>query len=222
MGLRTWIVGVALGVGLFTMGSQALAQPATTSAGAPAPAVTEAASAAPPAVPPAAAAPPADSPPGTIEALPPDVRARLTDAQLFQLVKDQQDSEPPAVAIVVPVACFLVTFAVVAAALYAAYRKERLRHETLRAAIERGASIPADLITPPPRPRSDLRRGVLLTASGIGLGILLAATAPDKSVWTASLIPTLLGLGYLLVHRLEGSEGTRSTRGTPGAPAAES
>src|SRR5262245_5474258 len=153
---------------------------------------------------PAPAPTPAGARPGALDDLPPDVRERLTPEQIHELLMAREEQrDPPAVAIVVPVSCFLVTFAIVAAALYASYRKDRQRHETLRRAIERGAEIPPSLLIPPRPPHSDLRRGVLLLSVGVALAILLIATSPAPGIWTAALIPVSLGLGYLVVHRLE-------------------
>jgi hypothetical protein len=141
-----------------------------------------------------------------LDDLPPDVRARLSSEQLFQLLKarSNRDAAGSAKTIVVPSVFFLTTFLIVAAALYAGYRKDRQRHETLRLAIERGANIPPELITPPRKRGSDLKRGILLMSTGIALAILLSATATERGVWTVALIPTLLGLGYLVVYKLEG------------------
>jgi hypothetical protein len=113
------------------------------------------------------------------------------------------DDEVPAVAIVIPTVFFATLVIVVVAGLYAAYRRDRSRHETLRAIIERGGDLPPELLMPPSRPRSDLRRGVLLLAGGLGLMIVLGALSHEKGVWTAGLVPVLLGLGYLLVWKIE-------------------
>lgn len=112
--------------------------------------------------------------------------------------------DPPVVAIAVPVAFFATVIAIVAISLYASFRKDQQRHATLRLVIERGGSIPPELLTPAPkRPASDLRRGVVLLAAGVGLTILLAAASSERGLWTAGLVPVLLGLGYLVVWRLE-------------------
>jgi hypothetical protein len=166
------------------------------------PAPTASAAAAPAAV-------PANIPNSELDnELPPDVRARLTPEQLHQVMMERakrppRPEEPPAVAIIVPVAFFLVVFATFAAAFYAGYRKERQRHETIRVALERGVSVPAALYVPERAPRSDLRRGVLLLCAGIGLLATLVATSSERGAWAASLIPILLGAGYLIVHVLE-------------------
>jgi uncharacterized membrane protein len=121
--------------------------------------------------------------------------------------------DPPAVAIVVPVVFFGAVVLVVALSLYASFRKDRERHETLRLVIERGGSIPPELVSPPPkRPTSDLRRGMVLLSGGVGLSIFLAVVPPERGVWTAGLVPVLLGVGYLAVARLERGADRRGDR----------
>ncbi len=142
--------------------------------------------------------------------LPPDVRMKLTPEQLHQIMIERaknphgRSGEPPAVAIVVPVAMFALIFAIVVAALYASFRKDRQHHETIRLALERGGEIPPALLLPRRKPRSDLRRGILLLCAGLGLMVLLFKTAKESGSWTAALIPIFLGIGYLVVHKLEG------------------
>jgi hypothetical protein len=107
------------------------------------------------------------------------------------------------VAIVVPLGSVGAFVALVFAGFYASYRRDQTRHQTIRAIIERGGEVPADLMRPAAPPRSDLRRGVLLIATGGGLMIVLRALSPEPHLWTVGLIPVLLGLGYLLVWKLE-------------------
>jgi hypothetical protein len=44
--------------------------------------------------------------------------------------------------------------------------------------VDKGMEIPPDLLVPPHRPASDLRRGLVLVGGGIGLLVLLI-TFPD-------------------------------------------
>jgi hypothetical protein len=144
--------------------------------------------------------------------LPPDVREKLTPEQLHDIMLERSKRPPPAphskssVEIVVPVALFAMIIGIVGIALYAGYRRERQRHETLRLAIEKGADIPMALLATAPAPRSDLRRGLLLLSAGVGLGILIFATNSGHGAWTAALIPTFLGVAYLVMYRFEQSK----------------
>jgi hypothetical protein len=94
---------------------------------------------------------------------------------------------------------------VVGGALYFRSRQNLQRHLTLRLMIEKGAEIPPELLTPPVKPRSDLRKGVVLLAGGIGATIFFALvkTGDAGGVWSLGLIPTLIGLGYLIVWLIE-------------------
>ena len=113
-----------------------------------------------------------------------------------------------AVAIVVPVSLFFFIVILVGTVQYLSYRKDQNRHKTLQAMVEKGANIPPELITPRPRRLgSDLRRGLILVLAGVGITLaLLIVEAPDKQpgAWSLGLIPTLIGVGYLLAWRLEG------------------
>lgn len=121
--------------------------------------------------------------------------------------KDAHDS--PVVAILVPIAFFLTVLGIVLLSLLMGFRKERLRHETLRLMVERGAEIPVALLTGPAKRRSsDLRKGAIWTATGLGTSAALAVLTQGQAghPWAIGLVPTLVGLGYLLVWRLEGRQ----------------
>jgi hypothetical protein len=96
---------------------------------------------------------------------------------------------------------------VVAAIMFFSYLKSRSLHRTVRSMVEKGQEVPAALFAPPPivRQRSDLRRGVVLVMVGFGLMIFFGALSDwDGGVWSLGVIPFVIGLGYLLVWKLEG------------------
>lgn len=105
-------------------------------------------------------------------------------------------------AIVVPLAFFLFLFLGVTAGLYLGVRKDRERQETLRAMIQRGGTIPPELLVPPVKKFSDLRRGIILISGGLGLSIFIGVMPTDRGVWSVGVIPMLLGAGYLLAWKL--------------------
>lgn len=94
---------------------------------------------------------------------------------------------------------------VVAAIMFFSYLKSRSLHRTVRSMVEKGQEVPAALFAPPPtvRARSDMRRGVVLLMVGVGLMIFFGAVG-DGGAWALGVIPFLIGLGYLLVWKLEG------------------
>lgn len=96
---------------------------------------------------------------------------------------------------------------VVAAIMFFSYLKSRSLHRTVRAMVEKGQEVPAALFAPPPvvKARSDLRRGVVLVMVGFGLMIFFGAMNDwEGGAWSLGVIPFVIGLGYLLVWKLEG------------------
>jgi hypothetical protein len=83
----------------------------------------------------------------------------------------------------------------------------RMRQRTIRMMVEKGQPVPAELLAPVTRGirrRSDVRRGVVWTMVGLGLMIWLAAVNDwEGGAWSFGLIPFLIGLGYLIVWKLE-------------------
>ena len=83
----------------------------------------------------------------------------------------------------------------------------RMRQRTIRMMVEKGQPVPAELLVPATRGlrrRSDARRGVVWTMIGLGLMIWLAAVNDwEGGAWSFGLIPFLIGLGYLIVWKLE-------------------
>src|SRR5256886_9888827 len=86
----------------------------------------------------------------------------------------------------------------------------RMRQRTIRMMVEKGQPVPAELLAPEVRSvrrRSDVRRGVVWTMVGLGLMIWLAAVNDwEGGAWSFGLIPFLIGLGYLIVWKLEGKK----------------
>jgi hypothetical protein len=87
---------------------------------------------------------------------------------------------------------------------HARYRQQQEFQNKLRLLIERNIPIPAELLSPATGrpPVSDLRKGVLLIATGIAMMFLLGILLhPDG--WSLGLIPIFIGLTYLVLRRLE-------------------
>jgi hypothetical protein len=97
---------------------------------------------------------------------------------------------------------------IVALIMYFGFSRSRAMHRTIRLMVEKGQPVPAALLAPPPpavRQRSDMRRGVVLVMVGIGIMIFFAAVN-EGGAWALGIIPFLIGLGYLLVWKLEGGK----------------
>lgn len=115
-------------------------------------------------------------------------------------------------AIVVPIVAItlLTVFGapvlIVGLILYFSFSRSRAMHRTVRMMVEKGQPVPEALLNPPPaqRQRSDVRRGVVLTMVGIGLMAFFGAVNDwEGGAWTLGLIPFLIGVGYLLVWKLD-------------------
>ena len=61
-----------------------------------------------------------------------------------------------------------------------------------------------------PGPPSDLRRGIILSTSGLGLAIFLGALG-SSGAWSAGVTLSLIGVGHLIVWRLQTLKGPWSS-----------
>jgi Domain of unknown function (DUF6249) len=88
-----------------------------------------------------------------------------------------------------------------------AFLVSRSRQRTIRMLVEKGQPVPAELLAPATRTgrqRSDVRRGVVWTMVGVGLIVWLGAVNDwEGGAWSFGLIPFLIGLGYLIIWKLE-------------------
>jgi hypothetical protein len=128
--------------------------------------------------------------------------AKLTPEQLHDVLRHQDNREPPIVATIAVIGFFSASTLSVLGILFAVYRIYRQRSETLRAMVEKGVQIPPELIAPRPRPGADVRRGLVLSGFGLGLGVFLFAVYDVHGLWTLGLVPLLMGVGYLVAARL--------------------
>jgi hypothetical protein len=96
---------------------------------------------------------------------------------------------------------------IVAFIMYFGFSKSRMQHRTIRMLAEKGQPIPPALLAPPApavRQRSDLRRGIVLVMVGIGLMICFGAWNDwEGGAWAIGVIPFVIGLGYLMVWKLD-------------------
>jgi hypothetical protein len=136
--------------------------------------------------------------------IPPEVVAKLDKEQLYKLMtmKMEKSADIPLIVPLIVGIVFACPVAIVLIVLY--YRQRRIRqlHQTLAVMIEKGVPIPQELLGREVRQRpSDLRRGIILIATGLGLlGFLLGQ---KDEAWGLALIPLLIGFGYLLVWKLD-------------------
>ena len=132
------------------------------------------------------------------------------DADLDRLDHGKSPDDLPGMVIPIVGIVFLTIFGapvlIVALILYFSFSRQRALHRTVRMMVEKGQPVPEALLNPPPaqRQRSDVRRGVVLTMIGVGVTVFLGAASEwEGGAWTLGLIPLLIGVGYLLVWKLD-------------------
>ena len=128
---------------------------------------------------------------------------------LDRLGEGKSDDIPQIVVPIVAITLLTVFGApvlIVGLIMYFSFSRSRAMHRTVRMMVEKGQPVPEALLNPPPaqRQRSDLRRGVVLTMVGLGLMAFFGAVNDwEGGAWTLGLIPFLIGVGYLLVWKLD-------------------
>lgn len=80
-------------------------------------------------------------------------------------------------------------------------RRNQLLHETALKLVEKGQPVPAELFVDQREPHSNLRRGVVLIMAGLGISLSLYLFG--MQFWTFGIIPLFMGVGYLIVWKLE-------------------
>ena len=111
------------------------------------------------------------------------------------------------VEVIVPVAFFAIFPACLFLIGFFRYRGKREKQVTLRTMAENGAQIPPEMfmegeknLNPMDR---DRRRGLLFSLSSLGLlTFLLLFKDLPQGMWSISLVPFFLGLGYLINWKL--------------------
>ena len=142
-----------------------------------------------------------------------DPAGRLTSQQLYDLLREQEArrtsrSNMDITAAILGVSFFSTLLAGFLAWLLARDRKARRLHETVRLMVEKGVEIPQGLLAPVARHKpSDLRRGIVLCTTGLGLTVFLAVLPDLEGAWGAGVTLLLVGAGHLLLWRLQQGRG---------------
>jgi hypothetical protein len=108
----------------------------------------------------------------------------------------------------IPIAGMAFAFGVILLGVLEKAQKEKLRHETIRHALEKGQPLPPELLEGRPlrRARDDRRGGLVSIAVGIGVFVFFDAMqsegVPDGVKWLG-LIPGLVGIALLINWALE-------------------
>jgi len=140
------------------------------------------------------------------------------DVDLREVRDLGEDFAIPIVAIVF-MSIFGAPGLIVAVIMYFGFSRNRMMHRTIRMMAEKGQPIPPALQAPPTpaiRQRSDMRRGVVLCMVGLGLMLFFGAVNQwEGGSWAIGVIPFVIGLGYLLVWKLEGKKDISSPPPAP-------
>jgi hypothetical protein len=83
---------------------------------------------------------------------------------------------------------------------------------TLRTALEKGAPLTSELVaqmaTNKPSRKTDMRRGVIIVSIGVAALVAGTITGRMQEFATVAVFPIFVGLGFLLVWKLERGQGT--------------
>lgn len=116
--------------------------------------------------------------------------------------------------ILVPIAFFAMIAAIVIVPRYFRSLERQKMAETLRAAIERGQPLPAEVVDAmstnvrspglPPSPQRDLRTGIVWLGVALGLvalGLIVGFEEPDASYWFVGFaaFPGFIGLAFIVL-----------------------
>ncbi|MCB0411939.1 MAG: hypothetical protein KDD22_05395 [Bdellovibrionales bacterium] len=95
------------------------------------------------------------------------------------------------VEVAVPLGLFLCIVLVVLSFLY--FRTLQLKEvqKSIQAMVEKGMNVPVELIVKPERrsKRSDLKRGLVLLASGVSISLAMWISEPQSRDWAWGFVP---------------------------------
>lgn len=109
------------------------------------------------------------------------------------------------VGLIAVILAFGTPIVIVIAILIHKSRRTQLIHQTVVALAEKGLPVPPDLfIDRPAESSSPLHKGVVLIAVGAGLMLFFLSLSGRHAPWGVGIIPLLIGVGYLIVWKIEG------------------
>jgi Domain of unknown function (DUF6249) len=144
--------------------------------------------------------------------------SKLSPNQILELKKGEQEvqkqqivkegrNENPFNGFELVLIC-LLPFLFVATIIYmkvkAQKEESKRRYELYSKSLEMGQTVPEHFFDEPKKnnPTSNLKRGILWLV--VGLGLLISFTVmQQRNALIVGIVPTFVGIGYLLVHFLE-------------------
>lgn len=121
--------------------------------------------------------------------------------------------------VLIPLAPFVMIIAIVVIPAYLKSRERREMQATLRTAIEKGQSLPTEVIEAmtksvkvPATSLSDIRTGVIWVAVGLGLGVLGFMIGYHEAeafhpILGFAAIPVIIGLAYIVLSFFNPNKG---------------
>lgn len=99
---------------------------------------------------------------------------------------------------------FLFVVAIIAIQARAKNRESTRRYELYTKSLEMGQTVPEHFFDEPKKanPSSNLKKGILWLVVGLALLIYFIIVHKDNAL-IAGIVPTFVGIGYLLVHMLD-------------------
>ena len=92
------------------------------------------------------------------------------------------------------------------------YRAKQDVQRTIQLSIEKDREISPEflerMVNPPAPPNRDLRRGILWTGFALGsllVGLFFPVGDVRPFIYAGSMLPLLVGIAYILLHRFGGS-----------------
>jgi hypothetical protein len=131
-------------------------------------------------------------------------------------MQDGGPSPGDLVPLFVPIASFGATIAIVAVVLFFRHRSQQTRQEIYRTFLEKGEPIPPQLLGARASRNTDLRRGMVLLAGGIGVSLALLL-AHEGGLAGYGLIPAFIGIGFLVVWKVEARSGAEQDAAEKGS-----
>jgi hypothetical protein len=113
--------------------------------------------------------------------------------------------------ILIPITFFAMITAIIVGPRYFKSVERQKMADTLRAAIERGQSLPPEVmdamsadVRPPPSPRRDMRTGIIWLGVAVGLavmGVVIGIEEPDATFPMIGLaaFPAFIGLAFVVM-----------------------
>lgn len=145
-----------------------------------------------------------------LQKLSPDQLAELEKARLdveTQRIASESHSDMPLSSTAIVLICllpFLFVVAVLVVLANSRNRESKRKYELYMKSLEMGQTIPENFFDEPKKsnPNSNLKKGILWFVVGAAL-LIYFVIVNQKDGLIVGIVPTFVGIGYLLVHKLD-------------------